>query len=133
MRARAALAAVLFVLVGIGSTGCAPSHALRVSDREVPTDILLKGTPAAVTAPLPVQPGFPLAPETSIVPAISIECPSSTIAPPPARPIPASAIGAIPPPPPPPPPNATGRIVVVPNDIPPLPVFMPPPALPADP
>ena len=82
MRARAAATVALCALLGIGATGCAPSHAMRVSDREVPTDILLKGTPAAPIAPLPVQPGFPLAPVPVVVPASGPVVPLPEVAPP---------------------------------------------------
>src|SRR3954470_22001632 len=66
MRPRVAVAAFVTLLVGACSIGCAPSHGVVVGNREVPTDILLKGAPASPAAPLPVQPGFPLAP----VPAV---------------------------------------------------------------
>src|SRR3954452_12082704 len=69
MRARAAAAAFVTVLVGACSIGCAPSHGVVVGNREVQTDILLKGTPASPAPPLPVQPGFPLAPVPVVVPA----------------------------------------------------------------
>src|SRR3954451_6361352 len=59
MRTRTAAAVLVTVLLG---AGCAPSHGVVVGNREVPTDILLKGAPASPAPPLPVQPGFPLAP-----------------------------------------------------------------------
>jgi hypothetical protein len=69
MRTRTAIVALGLLLVGAGSTGCAPSHAVVVGNRDVPTDILLKGTPASPAPPPPVQPGFPLAPVPVVVPA----------------------------------------------------------------
>ena len=62
MRGRSSLGAVIALLVAVTSSACAPSHAVDVGDREVPTDILLKGAPVSPVAPPPVQPGFPLAP-----------------------------------------------------------------------
>src|SRR3954452_1616968 len=62
MRPRPIAAAVALLLAGSLSTACAPSHAVVVGNRDVATDILLKGTPASPAPPPPVQPGFPLAP-----------------------------------------------------------------------
>ena len=50
------------------ASACAPTHAVVVGNRDVATDILLKGAPAA-SLPPPVQPGFPLAPVPVTVPA----------------------------------------------------------------
>jgi hypothetical protein len=69
MRTHKAVVAVAMLLAGSLATGCAPSHAVLVGDRDVPTDILLKGTPASPGPPPPVQPGFPLAPVPVVVPA----------------------------------------------------------------
>ena len=57
-----ALRPIAGALIAIAVVGCAPPHTVVVGDRDVPTDILLKGKPAAAAAPLPVQPGFPIAP-----------------------------------------------------------------------
>ena len=54
--------AVVALSAVVAATACAPSHAVVVGNRDVATDILLKGTPATPVAPPPVQPGFPLAP-----------------------------------------------------------------------
>ena len=62
MHVRVLGGALVALVVAVATTGCAPSHAVEVGDREVPTDILLKGAPASPGAPPPVQPGFPLAP-----------------------------------------------------------------------
>ena len=62
MRGRSPIGAVIALVLAAASSACAPSHAVDVGDREVPTDILLKGAPASPVAPPPVQPGFPLAP-----------------------------------------------------------------------
>ena len=70
MRISIRIVAVALACIALAaSTGCAPSHNVVVGDREVPTDILLKGSPAAPTPPPPVQPGFPLAPVPVTVPA----------------------------------------------------------------
>jgi len=50
------------VLLVLAVVGCAPAHPVEVGNRDVATDILLKGKPAAAQAPVPVQPGFPIAP-----------------------------------------------------------------------
>src|SRR3954451_18268362 len=67
MRTRAL--ALVLLLISAASTACAPSHGVVVGNREVATDILLKGTPASPAPPPPVQPGFPLAPAPVTVPA----------------------------------------------------------------
>src|SRR3954454_15486313 len=67
MRARALALVLLFM--SVGSTACAPSHGVVVGNRDVATDILLKGTPASPSPPPPVQPGFPLAPVPVVLPA----------------------------------------------------------------
>src|SRR5947209_20451880 len=69
MRTRGAAVALALLLAGSSLTACAPSHAVLVGNRDVPTDILLKGTPASPAPPPPVQPGFPLAPVPVVVPA----------------------------------------------------------------
>jgi hypothetical protein len=70
MRTRTVAAALCLLLAGSSLTACAPSHAVVVGNRDVPTDILLKGTPASpAPPPPPVQPGFPLAPVPVVVPA----------------------------------------------------------------
>ena len=69
MRRRAIVMTLACLLAGSAVTACAPSHGVLVSDREVQTDILLKGRPAPPTPPPPVQPGFPLAPVPVVVPA----------------------------------------------------------------
>ena len=83
MRARAVMAALVTMLVGTCSVGCAPSHGVEVGNRPVVTDILLKGAPASPAAPLPVQPGFPLAPVPVVVPASGPVVPLPQVAPPP--------------------------------------------------
>src|SRR5436305_9815764 len=67
MRTRAL--ALVLLLISVASTACAPSHGVVVGNRDVPTDILLKGTPATPAPPPTVQPGFPLAPVPVVVPA----------------------------------------------------------------
>src|SRR3954452_4054002 len=67
MRTRAL--ALVLLLVSVASTACAPSHGVVVGNRDVATDILLKGTPASPAPPPPVQPGFPLAPVPVVLPA----------------------------------------------------------------
>jgi len=67
-----ATAVVVSLLAAAASAGCAPSHAIVVGNRDVATDILLKGTPASPSAPPPVQPGFPLAP----VPVVPVSGPT---------------------------------------------------------
>src|SRR3954467_1525143 len=67
MRTRAL--ALVLLLISVASTACAPSHRVVVGNRDVATDILLKGTPASPAPPPPVQPGFPLAPVPVVVPA----------------------------------------------------------------
>src|SRR5438309_12087839 len=69
MRTRGVAVALAMLLAGGSLTACAPSHAVLVGNRDVPTDILLKGTPASPPPPPPVQPGFPLAPVPVVVPA----------------------------------------------------------------
>jgi hypothetical protein len=83
MRARAAVAGVVLSLVaGVATTGCAPSHAVVVGNRDVATDILLKGAPAGPAAPPPVQPGFPLAPVPVTFPVSSSSVPLVDVLPP---------------------------------------------------
>ena len=67
MRTRAL--ALVLLLISVASTACAPSHGVVVGNRDVATDILLKGTPASPAPPPPVQPGFPLAPVPVVLPA----------------------------------------------------------------
>jgi len=69
MAARTKTVTVALLLAASSLTACAPSHAVVVGNRDVPTDILLKGTPASPPPPPPVQPGFPLAPVPVVVPA----------------------------------------------------------------
>ena len=69
MRTRTVALSLALLLAGGSLTACAPSHAVLVGNRDVPTDILLKGTPASPAPPPPVQPGFPLAPVPVVVPA----------------------------------------------------------------
>ena len=65
--------------------GCAPPHSVQVGNRDVATDILLKGQPAAAPAAVPLQPGFPIAPAPVVVGgggSLSLPLPSIPPAPP---------------------------------------------------
>lgn len=63
------------------TTACAPTHRVTVGDRDIATDILLKGTPASPAPPPPLQPGFPLAPAPVTVPASGPVVPLPQVAP----------------------------------------------------
>ena len=82
MRGRSIGAVAIGVLVALTSSACAPSHSVDVANRDVATDILLKGAPASPSAPPPVQPGFPLAPVPVTVPATGPVVPLTDVPPP---------------------------------------------------
>jgi hypothetical protein len=82
MRGRWVGSVLIALLLTVGSTACAPSHAVDVGDREDVTDILLKGASAAAVAPPPLQPGFPIAPVPVTVPASGPVVPLTDVAPP---------------------------------------------------
>lgn len=71
------------LLVALTVTACAPSHPVAVGNRDVATDILLKGAPAGPVAPPPVQPGFPLAPVPVTLPVSGPVVPLPAVVPPP--------------------------------------------------
>src|SRR5947209_18325398 len=91
MRTRGAAVALALLLAGSSLTACAPSHGVLVGNRDGPTDILLKGTPASPPPPPPVQPGFPLAPVPVVVPASGPVVALPEIPPPPVQQCPSAS------------------------------------------
>ena len=83
MRVRAVGGGLVTLLVVLASSACAPSHPVVVGNRNVVTDILLRGSPASPVAPPPLQPGFPLAPAPVTVPTSGPVVPLPEVAPPP--------------------------------------------------
>ena len=86
MRSRSVFGVAVALVLSLGASACAPSHAVQVGNRDVATDILLKGAPASPLAVPPLQPGFPLAPIPATVPASGPIVPLTDV-PPPAPPV----------------------------------------------